>query len=112
MKKTMQEIDPIRKIVSFLLSTFASIFLLCVIFWVWNSIGYAMSANPEKNIFYFHSGLLWYLTLFSLVLSAFLGAGFYTETIDTMQKRLTLAGCGLFTLLFLSLEFSVIFFWV
>ena len=104
----VKKANPVKKFFTTTFYTFASLFVLCFVFWGWVLIG----VEESRASFYFHSGALWYTTITSLILALFLGAGLYAPQIDNKIKRAGLAGAALLVWLSITFEFYLIFFWI
>ncbi len=111
LKQSVSEIHPIKKFLSVLFFTFSSLFCLCAIFWAWIFLQKFSGFNIEYANFYLRSGIMWYTTAVSAIFVTFLAFGFASDKFDTLNKRLIFAGCGLATLLLITFEFPVLFFW-
>ena len=110
-REQILHIHPLRKIASLCFFTSVVIFFLCG-----GTLGLAffkqLFASSAWSAFYLGSGVLWYFFVLMLILSACFGLGLYSQVFSEAPQKITLASVGLALVLFVSLEFPVLIFWV
>ncbi len=112
LKETVKEMRPVKKLFSVLFFASSSLMALCVAFWAWVFIQGVSGMDPVFVSFYFRSGIMWYFTIMAIILTLALTAGLFLDQFRTTPKRLILGGVTLGAILFFTVEFPVIFYWL
>ncbi len=93
-----------------ILSMFSSLFIICILFWVFIFFQKFQEINISQVSFYISSPLLWYLTLISGVCSLwFFLLGI--KVLSSTKRQFITLGTGVLILLVLTIQFPVFFFW-
>ena len=110
--ENVKNINPVRKFFSTVYYTFSILLTFCLLFWGWMMLKSLLGTNPAQTSFFFHSGALWYTTMISCLVTGFLFFEKHSPLIDNHQKRLGIAAGAITTILFMTFEFNLIFFWI
>lgn len=111
LKKITEELkktNPVEKFFTTIFYTFSILFCFCFVFWIW----IAIQGNLGLANFFFHSGAFWYITIASFLLASFLAFGIYSSYINSLRRRWVLGVGAVLALLFITIEFYLIFFWI
>jgi hypothetical protein len=109
-KEKIASLRILNKFRGLILSTFFSLFIICVVFWLFVSFEYFQEINVDRALFYFSSPLLWFLTgLAGLCSLWFFVLGF--KKLSSVKNQLIILGLGCLGVLIFFIQFPVFFFW-